>query len=121
MATFDDTFRGWAEAEIARALAARPGKPRFAFDDLDGCTFGRDVCPDCCVLHDIAYRVGDTATDRALADRELRLCIAGKARHEDLLWRWTWPALAWSWWVLVRLFGRFPYRKHRRAEARQET
>jgi len=66
----------------------------------DGCSLfpdgGSETCwADCCVAHDRAYWRGGTASERVLADRELRQCVAGRGK----------PRLAGLMYWGVRLGG----------------
>ncbi len=53
----------------------------------DGCSFfpdgtrvQKDLWQDCCLAHDQAYWQGGGAQERAAADQELQICVAGVGR-----------------------------------------
>jgi hypothetical protein len=64
------------------------GKPALPFR-FDGCSWWPDGdYGDCCQTHDYAYWCGGAADARALADDELRACVAEKrgAVYGRLMW-----------------------------------
>lgn len=72
-------------------------------DKFDGCTFvpDFDFGETCCNRHDYHYRVHDVS--RAQADRQLFRCIRQNGK----------PIIAGMYWVGVRIFGVFFWRRHR--------
>jgi hypothetical protein len=76
--------------------------------ESDGCTGVIDFYLDCCLEHDIAYRLGcnifGEPLSRAQADASLRRCIQAKSRFGRL------SPMAFLRWLGVRVFGRKSYR-----------
>ena len=70
----------------------------------DGCSFASGGFRDCCVEHDVHYRLGTTIDGypitRREADARFRSCMQCRSRFG-----W-WSPVAWWRWAAVRTFGR---------------
>ena len=99
-----------AKEQCQRRLG--PGnQPVYAFT-TDGCSASPDGdWRSCCVVHDISYWCGGTATMRLQADRELRSCVTTKGHdlyasvvfmgvrvggHPLMPFPWRW-GYGWDW------------------------
>ncbi|MBU0731207.1 MAG: hypothetical protein KKA70_15860 [Proteobacteria bacterium] len=75
--------------------SAESGVPPRVFVS-DGCSLWPDGdWGECCFSHDEVYWKGGSSELRAIADIQLRNCIAGK----------DYPVMAWFMYFGVRLFG----------------
>lgn len=70
----------------------------------DGCTFATGGFRDCCIEHDVHYRLGTTIDGypitRREADARFRSCMQCRSK---VGW---WSPVAWWRWAAVRVFGR---------------
>lgn len=85
----------------------------------DGCTGVPELYHDCCLEHDIHYRLGirlsgeiGTPISRADADARFRQCIQERSRLGRI------SPLSWIRWIGVRLFGMMAWRKYRKRPLR---
>lgn len=71
----------------------------------DGCTGATGGWVDCCLEHDVHYRLrttlDGTPISRRDADARFRACMQSRSR---LGW---WSPVAWWRWAAVRLLGRY--------------
>ena len=69
----------------------------------DGCTMATGAYKDCCLRHDVEYRLGTTISGKPLtreeADKRFLSCMQSRSR---LGW---WAPLAWARYFAVRKFG----------------
>lgn len=69
----------------------------------DGCTMATGIRRDCCVEHDIAYRLGRTVDGQSLtkqeADKRFLACMQRRA------WLGWWSPVAWVRYAAVKWFG----------------
>lgn len=83
---------------------------RFVAKNLnsDGCSWVSELFHDCCLEHDIHYRLGSDIygkpITRAEADRRFRHCMQ---RHSKL---GRFSPISWIRWAGVRLFGSNAYK-----------
>mgnify|MGYP003438754089 FL=1 len=79
-------------------------KDKAAELGTDGCTGATGLFADCCLEHDIAYRLGTTLDGTPItkeqADKRFLCCMQSRS-----LWGWYSP-MAWWRYAAVRVFGR---------------
>ena len=72
----DAELETWAHQARALCIHRTGQAPASAFT-TDGCTlWPNGTWQSCCVDHDMVYWCGGSATERRLADEQLRRCIA---------------------------------------------
>lgn len=71
--------------------------------NADGCTGVSELYRECCLLHDVYYRLGKDleghTVTRAEADRALRLCIQSRSPFGKF------SPISWVRWAGTRVFG----------------
>lgn len=92
-----------SEEHLTRAVAIEQGFVN------DGCSFVPDFdIGYCCTTHDYLYRRGGWKGSRAEADKLFRDMILRHGQEKGTPLRYV--ALAWTYWLGVRLFGWIVFR-----------